>query len=165
MRVKQHVQHADEKGMILVISMVLILLLTLIGMVGMEKAGQELTIASNYKTAVKTFYTAEAGLPEGKRFLHDHSVLELRGLISEHDGVIVPRKSTGALDDGTQTRYQLSLEYLRNGPPPPGNDLKCYRSYFYNLSSLGETQIGTLRSKRTIENTMRKVEIAEYNCD
>ena len=66
MNVKRYPRESlrDEKGMILVVSLMLIAVLLLIGTTAVMISTTDMKISANYKTGIQAFYAAEAGVEE-----------------------------------------------------------------------------------------------------
>jgi len=86
--VKKHLE--NEKGIVLVIVMMIISILLLIGTTSIMSSNTELKMAANFKTATQAFYLAEAGIERTAAYLNT---------VTDIDSVL----TTGTLYGGSQS--------------------------------------------------------------
>ena len=100
---------SDEKGMVLVIAMILIAILGLIGLAASRNVTTDTTVASNHLTSVQSLYMAEAGLERAKNESAERYITgnwsNFNGILKGADGA-AGTSDDGILNLGTTTAYQ-----------------------------------------------------------
>lgn len=76
-RLKRSANKSSQSGAVLVVSLVMLLILTLIGISGMSSVTLEEKMVSNMQNANKSFQGAEAALNECEMFLRDQATVVL----------------------------------------------------------------------------------------
>ena len=71
------IAHGDDRGTVLVISLLIMLLLTILSMAAMMSTGTELKIASNDRSAKEVFYIAESGLEDARSRMQTTSPFQI----------------------------------------------------------------------------------------
>ena len=100
---------SDEKGMVLVIAMILIAILGLIGLAASRNVATDTGVASNHLTSIQSLYMAEAGLERAK---NECAERYLTGNWSSFNGILKGTDGTagttddGVLNIGATTAYQ-----------------------------------------------------------
>lgn len=69
---------SDEKGMVLVVGLLLIVVLSLLGTTAVIVSTSDLKISGNYKTGNRAFYAAEAGIEEARARLRKNADAAIR---------------------------------------------------------------------------------------
>jgi len=113
-------KNRNKKGSVLILVMMGILILSLMGIMGLNKSRTEITITGNYYSDKTAFFAAETGLSIGKNLL--------RNSLDPETVVFGPTKSgnttfrSGGLydTDGTLiTSPQTVIPFTTFPPPPP----------------------------------------------
>jgi Tfp pilus assembly protein PilX len=71
MTMTHHTIANNENGSVIVVTLIMLLLLTFLGLSATDTSIVEMQIASNERDAKVTFYSAESGLEHGKEFLQE----------------------------------------------------------------------------------------------
>ncbi len=124
---KQDVVSLNRRGLVLVVSLVLIVIMVLMVGIAVQNSTDDLKIAGNQKTGVKAFYAAEAGIAEA---LH-----RLRG----------PSTAAYYTGDPSSTPDAMWSAYILTADSwQSGNDVEYsadYRNYFPTATSHTNTAI------------------------
>jgi PilX N-terminal len=75
----------DEKGMVLVVALLLIAALVLLGTTAVMMSTTDMKISANYKTGNQAFYVAEAGVEEARARLKKFNPANSIAIVDEHD--------------------------------------------------------------------------------
>lgn len=109
----RNVQHLKEqRGVVLILSVLVLLALSVLGLAFLMTAQTEDTIAANYRNQTATFYAAEAGLESGLVGLR--ALLRTTGTPTDAQlAGIAPR----ALTDPNYTFANFQVQRVRTAPP------------------------------------------------
>ena len=114
-----------QKGAALVVSLILLLVLTLLGVSGLSTATLELTMAGNTQFQENAFQAAETGIE--------------RALVAPgmNTGIplVFPEAAAFPADPNTTIAWNNAFQTL--GLPPPGFSLDDFSSYHFQITSTG----------------------------
>ena len=130
-----------ERGVVLVIALLLILAGTIVGMAAMSSSDIEMMISGNQRSMQQVFDASEAGIDAGiNAFFRDAPPRGDRPPITDPPSVEpwgVP--TTDILANGC--RFAVWIADMRvSKPPPPGEDAAKFRTFFYRIRSTGRGQ-------------------------
>ncbi|MHB8482861.1 MAG: pilus assembly PilX family protein [Nitrospiria bacterium] len=108
MKINQKNLVNNEKGMALVLAMVMLVLMTLIGFAAVNTSTTEVSLSGNYRLSADSFYVSEGGI----NFVIADGTL-LTGTTSSWSATTVPITST--------KNAQVSTKYLTTGVAPAGS--------------------------------------------
>ncbi len=132
----------NERGVVLVLALLLILAGTIVAIATMTTSGIELMISGNQRIQEQLFDAAEAGIDEGiEAFFSDAPPWgTIRPPITNPPSTLpwgVFAKKT--LPNGYQ--YLMVITDMEaSKPPPPGHDPSRYRTFYYRIVSKGREQ-------------------------
>ena len=103
----------NERGSALIITVLVLLLLTIIGLSATTGTDTELLIAGNEKQATQTFYNANAGLADAmetpENWLTSAYLVSVNSsLVTLEDSNASPTNFNNALDSATSAPYQVT---------------------------------------------------------
>lgn len=127
----------NEKGMALVLAMVMLVLLTLIGFAAVNNSASEIALSGNYRLAADSFYVAEAGL--------NSAMANDLIFTSTTTGVF----STTSVTVGNKTAT-LSSTFLQSTTVPPGSGTgvnTAGSANLYLVTSTGMSWTGTSKQQ------------------
>lgn len=137
----------SERGMILILSLWMMLLLSMLGAFAISTSITEMGIAGNYRNAETAFNTADATLQ-----------------YAETDTAIYGSIGTGSWPAGTGTSpvtvathsAQARVEYMANGLPPVGSgvDVSYFQANYYAVTSTGA---GPNNAESRLESQVAKI--------
>lgn len=113
---------ARARGAVLVVSLVLLVVLTLLGVSVMNMTRLEERMASNSQESVRAFQGAETGLSQA------------------YDNANVWNPSVITAEDTGTAEYQV--EFLTATGPPPGYDVTQFQTANFDFRSVAETDSG-----------------------
>lgn len=128
-----------ERGVVLVIALLLILAGTIVGIAAMTSSDIEMMISGNQRSLQQVFDVAEAGIDEGiNAFFTDAPPWGARRPPITDPPTRAPWgvATTQRLPNGCDyTMWITDMQVSK--PPPPGNDPNKWRSYYYRIRSVG----------------------------
>ncbi len=131
-----------EQGVVLVIALLLILAGTIIGTAAMTNSNIEMMISGNHKSLQQLFEAAEAGIDVGIHAFFTHSPPHgaARPPIT-HPPSIPPWgvEDTQNLAYGFEHSVWIT-DMQVSKRPPPGNDPRKFRTFYYRIRSIGREQ-------------------------
>ncbi|MFA6346008.1 MAG: pilus assembly PilX N-terminal domain-containing protein, partial [Syntrophales bacterium] len=71
---RKEVRHSDERGMVLVVVLLLTAVLVLLGSTAVIMSTTDMKISANYKAGTQAFYEAEAGVEQVMYYLRNNTV-------------------------------------------------------------------------------------------
>jgi len=98
----------SQAGAVLIVSLVLLLVLTILGIAGVQNTTMEERMAGNYRDRFSAFQAAEAALRFGERSVGVYStfsVMEPKFEIGDSDGFYSAEKVTGSTDPMDPSKY------------------------------------------------------------
>lgn len=135
----------NERGMALVIALVMLVLLTMLGAWALDTSSTDLRISGNSKTTQIAYYAAEAGVG----YASNRVVLE-NSYVATGASVTIPDQT---LDNST---IKMNARFLIKAPLPAGT------MYESNLQDLGQEKLPvyfTLNSQgTTVNNSIVNIE-------
>jgi len=165
-------KYNDQKGSVLILVMMGIVILSLIGVMGLNKSKTEITISRNFYSEKTAFFAAETGINTGKNFLRnslDPATIIFgpvtSGLSAFRSGKLYDRY--GHLI--TAPQYVTPFTSFPS-PPPTGMTLDPNMGLFltsWELSVTAESSVSTSdssiypKSKREITTTIA-ILLSEY---
>lgn len=150
----------NERGVALILVLVMLLLLTIMGATLMTSATTDLQIAGNYRNSQEVFYVSDAAMEYVKtgNLPGGQNLYDKVGI-----GAGLQQTYSSTITIGTRTaRY--SVEYVGCGPPPLG---KGYgddtQTNFYTIETSG---VGTDNTMAETESGIARVvhKTSDYEC-
>ena len=105
----------DEKGMVLVVGLLMVAVLMLLGTTAMMTSTTDLKISSNYKTGSQAFYIAEAGLERARGQLRADPDLSGSTTSTQVVAFLSQRLTTSAGTNGTLSNSANSALFYAGG--------------------------------------------------
>ena len=107
----------DQKGIALVLALVMLMLLGFLGAFALSTSDTELRIAGNYRARQASFFTSDGGLEYAAK---DGTI---RSQLVANNVASYPSTTTFATVPGTGagTTAKIRVDYMRYGDPPPGS--------------------------------------------
>ena len=132
----------DERGVALVVSVLVMITATFLGIAAVMTSDIETRIAGNQRCSEKAFYAADAGIDRGLDWL-------LTMGTTPPDKASLPTITTTRhdFDDYTYSRYRITDTNYK-APPPPGWELTMFEKRYYRVNAIG---IGPVSAKKEIE--------------
>lgn len=142
----------NEKGVALVLAMVMLVLMTILGVLALSTSTTEIGISGNYKMAQEIFYTADAAI---ERAQTDSAIYS----------TIVPGtcNSWPVCGGGSTTPWSISgntanvsVDYLTSGslPPGSGSDPEIFQAYYFLATT---TASGANGSEYMVESQVARI--------
>ncbi len=113
-------QAGNERGAVLVVGLLIVLVLTILSMAAMMSTGTELKIAANDLSAKEAFYLAEAGVEEGRARLQVTSPLLPSFILDNQPAIANWTAFIGTVEKSQQNGYTGSInqvQYNQLNPP------------------------------------------------
>ncbi len=130
-----------DRGAILAISLVLLMILTLLAISTMRTATLELAMAGNAQVMEKAFQSAQTGLAVAVARINNDELA-----LGATDGWVHEDAVTGADDAGNA--YAIGVRYLYRGEPPHDTDPEI-RALYFEMESTGTTRARNAKSVQT----------------
>jgi hypothetical protein len=127
---------ARARGAVLVVSLVMLVVLTLLGVSVMNMTRLEERMASNSQELVQAFQSAETGLSQA----YDNSAVWNPSTITTVDDTSIPTELPGDIARNGTAAYQV--EFLTATGPPPGYDVTQFQTANFDFRSAGTAQSG-----------------------
>ena len=147
-------KNKHERGVVLVVALLLIVAGTVVGIAAMTNSDIELMICGNQRTLQQVFDAAEAGIDVGiNAFFTDAppwgSVRPpIAGLSTAPWGI----PGTDDLGNGCcYTAWVTDMQVSK--PPPPGHDPSAYRTFYYRIRSIGQETHSDPNGSRGVRET------------
>jgi hypothetical protein len=140
-----------ERGVVLVLALLLIVAGTIIGIAAMSSSDIEMMISGNQRSIQQVFDAAEAGLDVGINafFVDAPPHGSVRPPIGELSKGPWGLPSTEDLGNGFgYTVWVTDMQVSKS--PPPGYDPGAYRSFFYRIRSIGRESSGDSDIPRSV---------------
>ena len=134
----------NEKGIALVVALVMLALLTLLGTFALSTSSTELFITGNYRNSQYAFYAADAGIEYGKWV-----VRETFDIMPGTDMSCLPAPAAGKncktdktylkkVFEGTNnSEGEVRVEWVKTGRPPAGYADDEYVADYYTINARG----------------------------
>lgn len=121
---------STQRGAVLVISLILLIVLTLLGLTTMNTSTLQEKMASNSQEAVRAFQAAESGISAA---------------FSNAGNFNLSTQKTGGDDVPDGARYDFISDYIGSSVPPRGSkwDAEYFSFYHFNIASSGEGHAGS----------------------
>jgi Tfp pilus assembly protein PilX len=124
----------DEKGVVLVIAVLIMITATLLGIAAVMTSDIEVKMSGNQRCMEAALYVADGGIDNGLNWLVGS------GATKPVESNLPTMKETKDIpdpgDDKIYSQYYIGdLHYSRN--PPPGWDVTKFRRYYYQIYSTG----------------------------
>lgn len=131
----------DEKGAVLVIAIVMLLILSIIGIYAMGSSVNEIKISGQKKYYDMAFNDADGGIQFAR--------------ISNQFGTMGPGSPdiTYTAPSGTDFNFTATLSYLGSSPPPVGSGTGLrFKAHYHQIRSLGyDAPLAVANSSVTLE--------------
>ncbi|MBI3595953.1 MAG: hypothetical protein HY203_02230 [Nitrospirae bacterium] len=138
----------DERGVALIMTMVILLMLTFIGIATMSTSSTELSLSANYRRSREAFHAASGAI--------EYALRDNRNFVAPAAG---PGTNTAFPGDINLTLNAItatgSVTYLGNGPPPDGSGMGTDMES--NYFAIDTTGTGSLSSTNQQELAMAKI--------
>lgn len=131
----------NEKGVALVLALVMIVVMTLLGVFALSTTEGELGIVNNYKSAYAAFYNGDAAMEYGQTAGDIYSTITPGGVERWPDHPT--NYNTLVVDDGdpNTTNYtaDVRVDYITKGALPPGviSDPELFQAFYFLVSVKG----------------------------
>ena len=117
---------ADNRGVVLVIVLIMLLLFSILGATVLTNSTSELKVSGNYRNQQQAFFTAEGALEQGHISSAIYSVIpsigdSWTGVISYNPAGTVTVTQNTMVAAGTINAAQVVAENISSGPPPRGS--------------------------------------------
>jgi type IV pilus assembly protein PilX len=133
-----HLRHKSQRGAALVIGLLLLVVLTLLGVVGMNIATSELAVATNEQLRLRAFQAAENGIERAIPTL-------ATDVGTDGDIVTVNAAADGSPRDGggaALDRFETQSRFVAAFPIPKNASGDTFEAYHYEIASTGTTNRG-----------------------
>ncbi len=146
----------NERGMVLILAIVMLMLLTILGILSISTSTSELHIAGNDRNNNTAFYTADAANDYGQ--INESIYTALTGTATSW-----PQTGTG---NGTNQDYNsvtvgnqkadVKVQFVSRGqlPPGSGDDPELFQAYYYVVSVSG---VGPNKTKVQLESQVARI--------
>ncbi len=146
----------NERGMVLILAIVMLMLLTILGILSISTSTSELHIAGNDRNNNTAFYTADAANDYGQ--INDSIYTALTGTATSW-----PQTGTG---NGTNQDYNsvtvgyqkadVKVQFISRGqlPPGSGDDPELFQAFYYVVSVSGA---GPNNTKVQLESQVARI--------
>lgn len=144
----------QQRGVVLVVALIFLLILTLLGINAMDTTVLETKMAANTQEVNHAFQTAEVGLLEGMRVLNDSDALTdlIAGTTRQSalDQTVVTRQTATSDTIQAQTMPNSSnIRYLGRFRAPPGSGTSV-ASVYYEVSTTATADSANPKSQVTL---------------
>lgn len=110
----------NQRGMTLVVGLIMVLLMTLVGMAAIRGSGMQELMAGNMRDRNLAFQSAEAGLRQGEAVLTGATLPAFDGSTTGYESALTGSSSTGFWDsygwDAGSIRTALALQMVASQP-------------------------------------------------
>lgn len=129
-----------QRGAVLIVSLILLVVMTLLGVTAMNTTSLEEKMAANSQITTRAFHTAETGLSMA---FNDNAAYDL-------SGAYAPGSSTVS---GTSDTVDLSADFKGWSPPPSGSlySATSFQAAHFNFTSVGSVGGGTNTVTTTLQ--------------
>lgn len=117
---------ADERGVVLVIVLVMLLLFSILGATLLTNSTTELKVSGNYRNQQEAFFAADGGLEQGQISDAIYSIIPnigdaWTGVITYTTAGAVTVTQNAVVAAGATNAAQVVAENVGSGPPPRGS--------------------------------------------
>ena len=131
-----HFRPRKQRGIALVIGLILLVILTLLAVVGMNMSNSELASATSEQLRLRAFQAAETGVEHGILDIHDGTVVGTGSLTPVVQAVTdVPGSQVNPATGLAQDRYQTTLQYRGDSTFTLLNSANFIASHFTVIST------------------------------
>ncbi|MBV5340689.1 MAG: pilus assembly PilX N-terminal domain-containing protein [Deltaproteobacteria bacterium] len=151
----------NERGMVLIVVLVMLVLLSILGATVLTNSTTELRVTGNYRNQQQAFFAADGGFEQGQLSNAIYSVIpnvgdNWTGTISyTTDGVVTITQNAVAAAGAVNTA-QVVAENNGSGPMPPGSGYD--ETFQANLYDLDVTGYGANNTEIEINSSIAKVQ-------
>lgn len=144
----------NEKGVALVMAMVMLVLMSILGALAISTSTTEIGISGNYKNSQVAFYTADAAIERAQTDSSIYSSI-VPGTTDSWQNTASWSVGSGT-SSGTISAGNVKVEYLTSGalPPGSGSDPESFQAYYF-LATV--TAAGPNNSEYSAEAQMARV--------
>jgi type IV pilus assembly protein PilX len=138
----------DERGMALILTLVMLTLMSLLGALALSTSDSELGISSNYRSSQEAFYAAERGLEYAtmSQAIYSQPLSNFPVSLTNNDPSVDTTAEaniavgTGNSRSGLRDGAVNQVNYVGSGPLPPGSgsDPTYFQSRFYAIDITGQ---------------------------
>lgn len=133
----------NERGMVLIVVLVMLVLLSILGATVLTNSTTELRVTGNYRNQQLAFFAADGGLEHGQLSDAIYSVIPNVGDIwsgtityTNAGAVTITRNAVAAV--GAVNTAQVVAKNIGSGPPPPGSGYdETFQANLYDLDVTG----------------------------
>jgi hypothetical protein len=132
----------NERGIVLIIVLVMLVLLSVLGATVLTNSTSELRVTGNYRNQQQAFFAADGGLEYGQISNAIYSFIptvgaEWKGTISYNNAVVTVTKDATA-EAGAVNTAQVVVENIGTGPAPKGSGFDdTFQANLYDLDVTG----------------------------
>ncbi|GEM_PF-4191170 len=157
---KERSRLSDEKGFVLVIALIVLLVATVVGIFAIQNTSIDTKISGNERIATLLFNAADAGGNAGVSWFKVNTSEGGTKLTTTNPATAPVGAYFGTdLSLGTGTSYNFKIDPLmKSAHPPVGWDPSLYRRYYYLVSAKGNASgaAGTKEIRMMISRVFQK---------
>lgn len=133
----------NERGMVLIIVLVMLLLFSILGATVLTNSTSELRVAGNYRNQQQAFFSADGGFEQGMISNAIYSVIPTvgstwSGTITYTNAGVVTITQNAAAAAGAVNTAQVVAQNIGSGPPPKGSGFDdTFVANMYDLDVVG----------------------------
>ena len=133
----------NERGIVLIIVLVMLVLLSILGATVLTNSTSELRVTGNYRNQQQAFFAADGGLEHGQISNAIYSIIPNAGAVWKgtisytNTGVVTVTKDATAAAGAVNTA-QVVVENIGSGPAPKGSGFDdTFQANLYDLDVTG----------------------------
>ena len=153
-------ENADERGFVLVIALIVLLVATVVGIFAIQNTSIDTKISGNERIATLLFNAADAGGDAGVGWFKANTSEGGLKLSTSNPATAPVGAYFGAdLTLGTDMSYNFKIDPLvKSSHPPTGWDPTLYRRYYYLISAKGNVTgaAGTKETRMEVSRVFQK---------
>jgi type IV pilus assembly protein PilX len=132
-----HSHPRKQRGIALVIGLILLVIITLLAVVGMNMSNSELASATSEQLRLRAFQAAETGVEHGLQDVIDGTLVGTSSFTPVVEAAVdVPGSPVNPNTGFAQDRYQTTLQYRDSGTFSP-NSSAGFEAFHYTVVSTG----------------------------
>lgn len=151
----------NERGMVLIVVLVMLLLFTILGATVLTNSTSELRVTGNYRNQQQAFFVAEGGFEQGQVSNAIYSIIPnvgdaWNGTITYTSAGVVTITQNAVAVAGAVNTAQIVAENIGSGPPPPGSGFD--ETFVANLYDLDVTGFGPNNTEIEISTNIARIQ-------
>lgn len=133
----------NERGIVLIIVLVMLVLLSILGATVLTNSTSELRVTGNYRNQQQALFAAEGGFEQGQISDAIYSMIPnigetWYGTISYTSAGVVTVTKDAIAEAGAVNTAQVAATNIGSGPPPPGSGFDdTFQANLYDLDVTG----------------------------